>query len=123
MTHFPFLGRTQKGCLQALDFWSFSSGFRNHSSMWALGASQGGSVGKESACSAETQETWARSLGGDDLLEEEMVTLSRVLAWRIPWTEGPGGLSLKVCKELDTSEATEQVGTQGLWRQRNPAVK
>ena len=35
---------------------------------------------------------WVRSLGGEDLLEEEMVTHSSILAWRIPWTEEPGGL-------------------------------
>ena len=38
------------------------------------------------------QETWVRSLGGEDSLEEEMTTHSSVLAWRIPWTEEPGGL-------------------------------
>ena len=31
-------------------------------------------------------------LGWEDLLEEEMATLSSILAWRIPWTEEPGGL-------------------------------
>ena len=38
------------------------------------------------------QETWVRSLGWDDPLEKEMVTYSSILAWRIPWTEEPGGL-------------------------------
>ena len=33
-----------------------------------------------------------RSLGGEDPLEEEMATHSSILAWRIPWTEKPGGL-------------------------------
>ena len=33
-----------------------------------------------------------RSLGWDDLLEKEMATHSSILAWRIPWTEEPGGL-------------------------------
>ena len=32
------------------------------------------------------------SLGGEDPLEEEMATHSSILAWRIPWTEDPGGL-------------------------------
>ena len=40
----------------------------------------------------ETQETWVRSLGRDDLLEKEMATYSSILAWEIPWTEEPGGL-------------------------------
>ena len=37
-------------------------------------------------------ETWVQPLGGDDPLEEGMATHSRILAWRIPWTEEPGGL-------------------------------
>ena len=38
------------------------------------------------------QETWVPSLGWEDPLEEGMATHSSVLAWRIPWTEEPGGL-------------------------------
>ena len=38
------------------------------------------------------QETWVRSLGQEDPLEEEMATYSITLAWRIPWREEPGGL-------------------------------
>ena len=38
------------------------------------------------------QETWVRSLGREDPLEKGMATHSSVLAWRIPWTEGSGGL-------------------------------
>ena len=38
------------------------------------------------------QEIWVRSLGQEDPLEKEMATHSIVLAWRIPWTEEPGGL-------------------------------
>ena len=40
----------------------------------------------------ETQETWVKSLGGEDPLEEDMATHSSILAWEIPWTEQPGGL-------------------------------
>ena len=40
----------------------------------------------------ETQETWLRSLVQEDPLEEEMATHSSILAWRVPWTEEPGGL-------------------------------
>ena len=40
----------------------------------------------------ETLETWFQSLGQEDPLEKEMATHSSVLAWRIPWTEEPGGL-------------------------------
>ena len=40
----------------------------------------------------ETQETWIRFLGWEDLLEEEMATHSSILAWEIPWTEEPDSL-------------------------------
>ena len=40
----------------------------------------------------ETQETWVQSLGREGPLEKEMVTHSSIRAWRIPWTEEPGGL-------------------------------
>ena len=39
----------------------------------------------------ETQETLVRSLGREDPLEKEMATHSSIIAWRIPWTEEPGG--------------------------------
>ena len=38
------------------------------------------------------QDTWVRSLGREDPLETGMATHSSILAWRIPWTEEPGGL-------------------------------
>ena len=38
------------------------------------------------------QETWVRSQGQEDPLEKEMATHSRVLPWKIPWTEEPGRL-------------------------------
>ena len=38
--------------------------------------------------------TWVRSLGQEDPLEKEMATHTSILAWRIPWTEEPGGLSI-----------------------------
>ena len=38
------------------------------------------------------QEMWIQSLGQEDPLEEGMATHSSILAWRIPWTEEPGGL-------------------------------
>ena len=37
-------------------------------------------------------ETWIGSLHQEDPLEEEMATHSSILAWKIPWTEKPGGL-------------------------------
>ena len=51
-----------------------------------------GSVIKNPPAMQETQETWVQSLGWEVPLEEGMATHSTVLAWRIPWTEEPGGL-------------------------------
>ena len=48
----------------------------------------GGSDGKESACNAGD----LGLIPGEDPLEQGMATLSSILAWRIPWTEEPGGL-------------------------------
>ena len=42
----------------------------------------------------DTQETWVRSLDQEDPLEEEMATHYSILAWEIPLTEEPGGLSM-----------------------------
>ena len=52
----------------------------------------------------KTQEMWVQSLDGEGLLEEEMTTHSRILAWRIPGTEEPGSYSPWGFKELDTIE-------------------
>ena len=37
-------------------------------------------------------QAWVQTLGWEDPLEEGMATHSTILAWRIPWTEEPGGL-------------------------------
>ena len=47
------------------------------------------------------QEMWVRSLGQEDLPEEEMATHSSIHAWEIPWTEEPGGLQSMESQELD----------------------
>ena len=50
------------------------------------------------------QETQVWFLGWEDPLEEGMATYSSILAWRIPWTEEPGGLQRSlVFAELDTT--------------------
>ena len=46
----------------------------------------------------EPQEPLVQSLGQEDPLELEMATHSSILAWRIPWTEEPGGLQSDVTK-------------------------
>ena len=64
--------------------------------------------------SPPVQETRVWSLGGEDPLEKGMTTQSGIVAWRIPWTEEPGGLQSMGSQELDTTERLT------LWR--NSAV-
>ena len=52
------------------------------------------------------RETWVQSLGQEDPLEEEMATHSRILAWRIPWTEEPGGLQSIESQRVGHDQAT-----------------
>ena len=52
----------------------------------------GGSVVKDPPEMQESQEARVQSLGQEDPLEEGMARHSSILAWRIPWTEHPGGL-------------------------------
>ena len=49
------------------------------------------------------QETWVRFLGQENPLEKEMAIHSSILAWKIPWTEEPGGLQSMGLQELDTT--------------------
>ena len=57
---------------------------------WAVGIAGGAATGNLPAMQ-EPQEMQVRALGQEDALEEGMATHSRNLAWRIPWTEEPGG--------------------------------
>ena len=54
------------------------------------------------------QETWVQSLGREDPLEEEMATHSSTLAWKIPWTEEPGGLQSMGSQRVGHDLVTEQ---------------
>ena len=51
-------------------------------------------------------ETWVQSLGWEDPLEKGMATHSRMLAWRISWTEDLSGYNLQGHKESDTTDET-----------------
>ena len=53
-------------------------------------------------------QTWVRSLGWEDPLEKGMATHSSILAWRISWTEEPGGLQLMGLKRAGQDLETEQ---------------
>ena len=54
----------------------------------------------------EMQDMWVQSLGLEDPLGEEMATHCSVLAWRIPWTEQPGGLQSTGSQGLGYVSAT-----------------
>ena len=67
----------QRDTWKGLDiFWGFPSG----------------ASGKEPACRCRRHETWIPALDWEDPLEEGTLTYSRILAWRIPWTDEPHGL-------------------------------
>ena len=54
------------------------------------------------------QETWVQSLDQEDPLEKEIATQSSILAWRIPWTEEPGGLQSMGLKKVGYDLVTKQ---------------
>ena len=54
------------------------------------------------------QETWVRSLGWEDPLEEGMAAHSSILAWRTPWTEEPDGLQPMGSQRVRHDQATRQ---------------
>ena len=49
-------------------------------------------------------ETWVQSLGQEYLLEKEMATRTNILAWKIPWTEEPGGPQSMGSQRSDMAE-------------------
>ena len=51
---------------------------------------------------------WVRFLDQEDLLEKEMATHSRILAWEIPWTEEPGGLQSPRSQRVRHNLMTQQ---------------
>ena len=63
-------------------------------------------------------EMWIQSLGQEDPVEEGMATHSSILAWRIPRTEGPGGLQSTVSQKAghDWSDLAHMLGGQVLIR-------
>ena len=54
------------------------------------------------------QETQVQSLGQEDALEEDMAAHSNILAWRIPWTEEPGGLQSMGLQKVEHDLVTKQ---------------
>ena len=56
------------------------------------------------------RETWIQSLGQEDPLEKKIATHSSILAWEIPWTEGPGWLQSMGSQRVGHDLMTEQNG-------------
>ena len=52
------------------------------------------------AYAGDAKKRWVWSLGQEDPLDEEMATHSRILAWKITWTEEPGGLQSIVLQKV-----------------------
>ena len=57
----------------------------------------------------ETQKTLVQPLDWKDALEKEMTTYSSILAWKIPWTEEPGGLQSKGLQRAEHDWATKHI--------------
>ena len=68
------------------------------------------------------RETWLQSLDGEDPLEEGMATHSSILAWRIPWTEDPGGYSPWGPKEWGVTEVTQHSTAHAMFTEKNSKV-
>ena len=60
--------------------------------IWVLDLLKGYPCGSADKNLPGMRETWVQSLGQEHPLEKGMTTYSSILAWRIPWTEEPGGL-------------------------------
>ena len=71
-----------------------------------------GTMGKNPPANAGTQEMRVRSLDQEDALEEEMETHSSILAWRISWTEEPGGLHSMERRKSQTLLSMQATFTQ-----------
>ena len=61
------------------------------------------------------QEMWVQSLVQENLLEEEMATHSSILAWKVPWTEEPGGLQSTGSQSVRHDSAHMQQHQQFYW--------
>ena len=68
-------------------------------------------VAQQSRICLAMQEPWVQFLVWEDPLEEEMATHSSILAWKIPWTEEPGGLQSVGLQRVRHDLATEQQQT------------
>ena len=65
------------------------------------------------------QETWVQSPGWEDPFEKVMATHSTILAWRIPWTEEPGGLQSMGLQRVRHKRDTDSTTLLGRDRREN----
>ena len=68
---------------------------------------------------AAMQDTWVWTLGWEDPLEEGMATHFSILAWRIPWTEEPGGLQPMGSQRVGHNWPTKHSTAQDVWILKN----
>ena len=104
--------------------WSWPSEFKSRHLSYSMmkGGFPCGSDAKESTW---MQETRAPSLGWEDPLKEDMATHSSILAWRIPWTEQPGGLQSMASQRLRhdwTTNTHDEKTTFYIWNCFNATV-
>ena len=94
-TQYPVISRSERVCIvqcMCITELLYSRGWHNIvNQLYFSKGFPGGSEVKHLP-KQEMQETQVQSLGWKDTLEQEMATHSSILAWRIPWTEEPGGL-------------------------------
>ena len=64
------------------------------------------------------RKTWVQSLGQEDPLEKGMATDSSNLAWKIPWTEEPGGLQSMGLQRVRHNLATNTLSQGQLWKKK-----
>ena len=73
----------------------------NNTGYFCISEKQGASLAAQMVKNLPSmQGTWVRSLGWEDPLEKGMATHSSILAWRIPWTEEPGGPQSMGCRRV-----------------------
>ena len=92
------------------------SGIQQNDSIIQIHLFPGGPVVKNPPANAGNARDLVRSLSWEDPLEEEMVTCFSMLAWKIPWTEEPGGLSSMGVQRVRHDWATVNTHTSILFQ-------
>ena len=97
-------GLVTKSCLTLATLWTVAC-----QAPLSMGFSRGASLIVQTVKSlSATWETWVQPLGWEDPLEKEMAIHSSILAWKMPWTEEPGGLQSLGLQKVGPNLATKQ---------------